>query len=198
MRLILLRHGQSPSNIDRLLDTSVPGPALTPLGMEQAEAVVARLQGEPVEAVYASTQLRAQQTAAPLAASLGLTVAIRDGLREISAGHLEMRADGDSHGIYVRTFLGWAGGNLRPRIPGGESGAATFARFDDVVTEAAQHDVAVLVSHGAVIRLWTGMSALDIDLGFVRDHPLSNTGVVLLEGDQAGGWKVVSWDGKPW
>ena len=35
MRLILVRHGQSPSNIERLLDTTSPGPSLTELGLEQ-------------------------------------------------------------------------------------------------------------------------------------------------------------------
>lgn len=29
MRLLLIRHGQMPSNLKRLLDTTEPGPALT-------------------------------------------------------------------------------------------------------------------------------------------------------------------------
>nr|WP_284288846.1 histidine phosphatase family protein [Angustibacter aerolatus] len=89
MRLILVRHGQTPSNVQRLLDTAVPGADLTDLGRQQAERVPTGLADEPVEAVYASTLVRTQQTAGPLAAALGLDVQVRDGLREITAGDLE-------------------------------------------------------------------------------------------------------------
>ncbi|MCM1975585.1 histidine phosphatase family protein, partial [Streptomyces sp. G1] len=36
MRLLLVRHGQTPTNVDYLLDTAVPGPGLTELGLAQA------------------------------------------------------------------------------------------------------------------------------------------------------------------
>lgn len=39
MRLLLVRHGETPSNVDRLLDTAVPGPGLTRLGERQAAAL---------------------------------------------------------------------------------------------------------------------------------------------------------------
>ena len=38
--LILLRHGQTTSNVDRLLDTRLPGAALTELGQEQALSLI--------------------------------------------------------------------------------------------------------------------------------------------------------------
>ena len=41
MRLLLIRHGQTPSNLKHLLDTEAPGPTLTPLGQEQAPARLA-------------------------------------------------------------------------------------------------------------------------------------------------------------
>ncbi|MFI5427738.1 histidine phosphatase family protein [Aeromicrobium sp. UC242_57] len=36
MRLILIRHGQTPANVDGVLESTVPGPGLTELGLEQA------------------------------------------------------------------------------------------------------------------------------------------------------------------
>ena len=39
MRLLLIRHGQTPSNLKFLLDTAVPGAALTELGERQAAAL---------------------------------------------------------------------------------------------------------------------------------------------------------------
>ncbi|POC80683.1 histidine phosphatase family protein, partial [Vibrio vulnificus] len=43
MRLILIRHGQTESNVHRLLDTAMPGPGLTELGQQQAAGLVSAL-----------------------------------------------------------------------------------------------------------------------------------------------------------
>ena len=88
MRLYLTRHGQTSANVGRLLDTAVPGRELTELGRAQAAALADRLRGEDLAAIYTSDRLRAQQTAAPLAADLGLEVVTLTGLREIQAGDL--------------------------------------------------------------------------------------------------------------
>lgn len=71
MRLLLVRHGQTPSNVRFLLDTAVPGPGLTELGERQAAALPEALAGEDIDALYASTLTRAQLTAAPLAGARG-------------------------------------------------------------------------------------------------------------------------------
>ena len=42
MRLTLVRHGQTPSNVLGLLDTAPPGPGLTDLGQLQAASVRTR------------------------------------------------------------------------------------------------------------------------------------------------------------
>ena len=70
MRLILLRHGQSPSNVLHVLDTVVPGPPLTMVGEEQAQRVTDRLADESVDAVYASTHMRAQMIPLPMTCRL--------------------------------------------------------------------------------------------------------------------------------
>ena len=90
MRLVLIRHGQTPSNVLGLLDTEPPGPGLTELGADQAAAVPATVAAEPIEIVYASSATRAQETAAPLAQSLGLEIKVRPAIREIAAGDWEM------------------------------------------------------------------------------------------------------------
>jgi len=54
VRLILIRHGQTQSNVDHLLDTGHPGAPLTEEGLEQAATLVDRLASEPIEAVYSS------------------------------------------------------------------------------------------------------------------------------------------------
>ncbi len=196
MRLLLVRHGQTPSNVLHRLDTTVPGPGLTALGERQAAAVPAALAGERVEAVWASTQRRAQLTAAPLAHAVGVEVQVRDGLREISAGDLEMRSDEQAAQLYMRTIFAWA---VDPdlRMPGGESGTESLARYDAVVAEVAASGVgtAVLVSHGAAIRMWAGVRVTGV--AFAGEHPLSNTGAVVVTGDPAAGWHLESWRTDP-
>ncbi|MCY0904557.1 histidine phosphatase family protein [Arthrobacter sp. H14-L1] len=216
MRLILIRHGQTPSNVRNLLDTAVPGPGLTELGHRQASAIpaaVARWDGrQPPAAIYVSNQTRAQQTGAPLAAAAGLELQIRDGLREIDAGDLEMQGDSDSIGRYLEVVRSWIGGTQQTRIPGApDTGTQTLARFDVVVREAEQAvdgGTAVLVSHGAMIRTWAGCRAGNIDAAQPENYGLSNTGFVVLEGstqvDGSAGrrngertWEIISWQSGP-
>ncbi|WP_030983978.1 histidine phosphatase family protein [Streptomyces sp. NRRL WC-3744] len=198
MRLLLVRHGQTPSNLNHLLDTAVPGPGLTPLGEAQAAALPEALAGEDIEALYASTLVRTQLTAAPLAAARGLEVIVRDGIRELSAGDLEMLPGHTPEGErYLRTVFAWAAGDTALRMPGGESGEEALARYDAVVAEAAASGArsVAMVSHGAAIRVWTAARADNVDVTFAATHPLENTGVIILEGSPTDGWKALSWEG---
>ncbi|WP_327185917.1 histidine phosphatase family protein [Streptomyces sp. NBC_01334] len=198
MRLLLVRHGQTPTNVDYLLDTAVPGPGLTALGAQQAAALPQALADEDIEILYASTLVRTQLTAAPLAAARGLDVLVRDGIREISAGDLEMASGNSEHGeIYMRTVFAWAAGDVGLRMPGGESGAEFLARYDAVVAEAAASGAGTvaMVSHGAAIRGWAATRADNVDVPFAAVNRLANTGTVVLEGSPADGWKALSWAG---
>lgn len=198
MRLILVRHGQTSSNVGGFLDTEKPGADLTDLGREQARKLTDVFDHEPIEAIYASTLVRTQQTAAPLAGLFGLETRIRDGLREISAGDLEMRADEASVRTYLETIFEWSAGNLQARLPGGETGNEVFDRFDEVITEIAglALHTAVVVSHGAMIRSWTAARAGNITTDYAAWRPVANTGAVILEGDPGQGWQGLDWEGE--
>ncbi|MGW1721812.1 histidine phosphatase family protein [Streptomyces sp. NPDC002306] len=198
MRLLLVRHGQTPTNVDFLLDTAVPGPGLTALGEQQAARLPAALADEDIEALYASTLVRTQLTAAPLAAARRLDVTVRDGIREIAAGDLELLpGHSPSAERYMRTVFAWAAGDLDLRMPGGESGTEAFARYDAVVAEAADSGAGTvaMISHGAAIRMWAAARADNVDVAFAAAHRLENTGVVILEGTPADGWKALAWAG---
>lgn len=196
MRILLLRHGQTTSNLGHHLDTAEPGADLTDLGRAQAAAIPEALAGERVDAIYVSTLVRTQQTAEPLARHLGLTPRIRAGVREIAAGDLEMRNDHASLVAYVRTVFGWDE-DPDARMPGAESGREVLARFDEVVAEAADEvgegGTAVVVSHGAMIRMWAASRGRNVDLDHASRHPLENTALVALEGGPAEGWTMTDW-----
>ena len=198
MRLLLVRHGQTPANVKGILESTVPGPGLTDLGSRQAEQLVGALADEKIDALYVSTMIRTHLTAAPLAQARGLTPVERAGLREISAGDVEGNTDQDSIHQYVSTLFAWCGGDLDLRMPGAEDGHETIARFDEVVDEIESLgvDTVALVSHGAMIRAWCGVRTSNIDREFVTDHYVTNTGLVVVEGSSADGWEVTSWLGE--
>ena len=118
MRLLLIRHGQTPSNVLGLLDTGVPGPGLTDLGIEQAAALPAALAEYRIDAIYASNQPRAQLTAAA-ARRCAWACRSRCGtdLREIDAGDLEMLGDDDSTRTYQLTIRHWISGGCEAPCP---------------------------------------------------------------------------------
>lgn len=205
MDLILIRHGQIPSNETGALDTAVPGPSLTTLGVEQAAAIpgaLGRLDGLGdlvVEAVFASDLIRTSETALPLAKSLNLDISVDPGFAEVNAGDLEMHSDTDSRDIYLKTAWGWANGDLSPRIPGGEDGFEAMGRFTDAIARAyaSGADAAAVFSHGTVTRVW---SSLAIEQGggepMMVQQRLDNTGAVFLRGEPDH-WELINWHTLP-
>jgi len=153
MHLALIRHGQTPSNLLGLLDTAVPGPGLTDLGTEQAAALPAALSGQRIDVLYASPQVRAQLTAAPLAAERGLSVVIRDGLREIEAvdeieqqTHAIAGPDGGAaivaHGAILRFWASVRAGNVR----------------DTYGMRRPLHNTGVVTLEGGSVAGWTALT----------------------------------------
>lgn len=199
MRLLLVRHGQTHSNVGHHLDTAEPGAGLTELGRIQASAIPAALAEEDIRAVYVSNLVRTHETAAPLVAGLGVEPRLRPGIREVSAGHLEMRNDDDAIEEYLDVVFGWQDDPHR-RLAGGETGTEVLARFDEVVAEAEADfgdGTVVVVSHGAVIRIWAAARADNIDQDYAATHWLPNTALVVVEGDSHHGWTVTSWLEQP-
>jgi broad specificity phosphatase PhoE len=202
MRLLLIRHGQTPANVRGEIDTAAPGPSLTELGRAQAAAVPSALASERVDGIYVSRLIRTQQTAAALARSRGgLHRVVLPGIHEIEAGELEGRSDKEAVRAYVSVIWAWGDGDLAARMPGGGDGDEFFGRFDaDVARVAAEHapDATVtLFSHGAAIRVWTAARASNIAPDFPGRQHLDNTGVVALEGSPTLGWMVTEWAGEP-
>jgi probable phosphoglycerate mutase len=138
---------------------------LNAAGRAQAQAVAERLAAEPIAAIYASPLERAQETAAPVAARLGLPMRTCEGLLEIDFGGWTGRRFED-----LETDPAWRAWNRQRslhRAPGGESMGEVQVRavrtVEAIVGDHA-HGVAALVSHGDVIKAlvchWLG---LDLD-----------------------------------
>lgn len=199
MRLLLLRHGQTPANVHGLLDTSVPGPRLTRLGERQAAAVPDALRDRQVDGIVISPLVRTALTAAPLVRARGIEPVALDGLREIEAGALELASDDEAHQLYLSTAFSWARGDGVRSVPGAPDGNAFLRRYDEAVAKIAARgwDSAVVVSHGAAIRVWASARVVGVDVDHVERTMLANTGLVEIEGDPVSGWRLVAWSAGP-
>lgn len=188
MRLILVRHGRTASNVGFLLDTAEPGADLDSNGLEQAAELVERLSHHEIEAIYTSNLVRTQQTARPVAEARGLELQVLPGLREISAGEDEMSADATR---YIGTMISWGQGNLDARIPGGESAHEFFDRFDAAIDRISGNgeQIAMAVSHGAALRVWAAARVEGFADVLGRAH-LDNTGIIVVDGSPADGWEL--------
>ncbi|QNE90335.1 histidine phosphatase family protein [Corynebacterium incognita] len=211
-RIILVRHGQTFSNINRALDTRPPGAELTERGREQAVEVGAELADLCADrklSLNCSVALRAQQTAMLAAREIervqqlpehSLPVNVVVGVHEVFAGDNEMLADEDSHRGYTTALRGWLEGDPQARMPKGESYMELLARYQPVLEELAAglDDAAdaVLVSHGAAIRtVARHAAAAQIDPDFAFSGYLNNCRFVVLEprGEKFGKWTVTRW-----
>ncbi|MFT4960739.1 MAG: putative phosphoglycerate mutase [Paracoccaceae bacterium] len=155
--LLLIRHGQTeparPGHSFPMVDGH-GDPSLHPNGEVQAIAVGEFLKTDPIDAIYVTTLRRTHQTAAPLAAHLGLEPKIEGDLREVCLGEW----DGGLYRIkaakndprFIRAIEGQEWGE----IPGAETTAILHARVRaGLLRIAARHAdqrVAVMV-HGGVI-----------------------------------------------
>jgi probable phosphoglycerate mutase len=151
--LFLVRHAATDRTGRRLMGRT-PGVQLSDRGRRQAEGLADRFARVPLAAVYASPLERCRETAAPLARSKGLRVAVRSDLLEVDYGDWTGRA----LGRLARTRL-WRVVQQVPsqaRFPGGESlvevqGRAV--RAADAIAADHPAGAVAIVSHGDVIGL---------------------------------------------
>lgn len=156
--MLLVRHGQSQAYLDGRPFDLVGGqgdPPLSAEGARQAQRVCARLVAEGgVDAIYVSNLRRTAQTAAPLAAQLGLTPVVDAALREVHLGAWEgglfrkMVATGDPVSLRMHAEERW------DVIPGAEPAVEFSARIRAVIERlAAAHpgQRVAAFTHGGVI-----------------------------------------------
>ncbi|KWX65769.1 histidine phosphatase family protein [Mycobacterium sp. NAZ190054] len=201
-RLVLVRHGQTHSNVARRLDTRPPGAELTDLGREQARSFARTLYRPPAMVAH-SIAVRAVQTADHIAAEITAPAHGRqafEGLHEVQVGELEDRTDEAAHDEFNAVYRRWHEGELDLAMPGGETAQQVLDRYVPVLDQlrmrylddAAWHGDIVVVSHGAAIRLVSAVLS-GVDSRFAVDHHLANTESVVLAPITDGRWSCVQW-----
>ena len=187
MKLYFIRHGESDANVKNVFSNRPPGAPLTEKGRAQAKALAVRLKKENITAVYASTLLRARQTAQVLAEEIGVTVVIDDALREFDVGKYEGQAF-EQGGLdeCLAVIKAWLhSGELDRKIEGGESLSELIARlgpFLKNLQKSHQPDAnIVLVGHGGLYGVALPPLHCNLPLVFTEKHFMENTDYILSE-----------------
>lgn len=197
MTLTLIRGAESAANEEGLLETVPPGPPLSPTGQEQAASLANRLKGNDYDGVYASDFLRTQQTARPLARELNEQVTVLKGLNEIPAGWFEGVPENIAAITYKEPLRAWLQSNRSFGIPGAIDGTQFNGQFTAAVQTIYDNgdEKPVAFSSGNAIMTWILMNVVNPKDSLLDDHPLPNTGKVVVKGNPVTGWTLLEWDG---
>jgi probable phosphomutase (TIGR03848 family) len=148
----LIRHGMCEP-VGHSLAGRAPGVSLNAIGHAQVDALVKRMAGIPLDAVYSSPLERARETAAPLAIAAGVEVELVEAVTEIDFGDWTGRTFAELAGdlLWVR----FNSVRSMARVPHGELmlevQARTITALEDM-RRAHPDGACAVVSHGDVIR----------------------------------------------
>jgi broad specificity phosphatase PhoE len=182
MTLLIIRHGETPLNVARVMQ-----PADTPLsanGLAQAGLLAQRLAaGQPHRptAIVSSDLPRALQTAQAIAAATGLPIT--------TSALLHERNFGDLRGQPYDT-LGFDPLTREEAPPNGESIPQFAARCAAAWAWVLQQHAALgsggvlaVVSHGLVIKQWLRDGPLQVPATLALPERLSNTSLTIAQAD---------------
>lgn len=182
-RVFLVRHGATVLSAEDRYAGSVEV-ALSDEGRAQAQALAARLAGEPLAAAYASPMSRTRDTAGLIVSGRGLPVETVAELRETDHGHWEGKTREEIRSAYPDEYARWERDPFTFAPSGGETGLQVLARaLPSFLAIVHRHpDAAVLVvSHKATIRLVIG-ALLGVELLGYRDRlDMSPCGLNILD-----------------
>lgn len=150
-QFLFVRHGAHDLLARGVIAGRQPGIHLNALGKQQAETIAKRLSVLPIDAIYSSPLERARETAAPLAATLGLPLHTAYEFNEIEFGawtncaFAELERDPQ--------WQQWNSFRSNGIAPGGESMLSVQARALAKIAELrALHGLVVIFTHGDIVR----------------------------------------------
>ncbi|MGW9036590.1 bifunctional RNase H/acid phosphatase, partial [Streptomyces sp. NPDC055721] len=154
---VLLRHGETALTPEkRFSGSGGTDPELSAAGLRQAEAVAEALAARgTIQEIVSSPLTRCRQTAAAVAARLGLDVHIERGLRETDFGAWEGMTFGEVRERYGDDLDAWLASPKAAPTGGGESFAAVARRVAatrDRLTAAHAGRTVLLVTHVTPIK----------------------------------------------
>ncbi|HZE66342.1 MAG TPA: histidine phosphatase family protein [Sporichthyaceae bacterium] len=187
--LLLVRHGESAAMPAGSGFPTTPSgqadPELSPAGCEQAVLVSARLAKVGLDALYASSLRRTQQTIAPLVEQTGMKPTIDPDLREIELGEWEGGEFRRLANIKDPRMMRLLRNGSWSQVPGGEDSAVFAGRVQAAITRiaAAHPDQRVaVVCHGGVIGQIIALATGASTLSFMGSDNSSISQVIVHDG----------------
>ena len=192
MRLLLVRHGETPWNVT----LQYQGQGKVPLnerGLEQARRCAERLTRYGATALYSSDIVRAWQTAEVIGEALALKPIPMPELREIDVGQWEGHTPEELYRRFPDHMAEYRRDPARTVRLGGESYAQLQTRALvalNHIQERHQQDAAIVaVSHGGTIRALL-CHVIGLDLGNFGRMWLDNGSITELRLGQSG-WRLM-------
>ncbi len=153
--IILVRHGQTPWNKDKIFRGTVDIP-LNDTGREEARLAGEWLKGETLHAAYTSPLSRSRDTAEAIARHHGLAVADLPGLGDLSYGDWQGLPLSEVKVKYADLYRQWETAPHMVRFPKGETldevRARSLAAVEEVVSRHPGQ-VVLLSAHRAVNKV---------------------------------------------
>jgi broad specificity phosphatase PhoE len=154
-RIILVRHGQTPWNKDKIFRGSRDIP-LNDTGREEARLAGEWLKGETIHAAYCSPLSRARDTGEAIAKHHGLQVADLPGLTDLKYGDWEGLPLTEVKVKYADLYRRWETAPHTVRFPNGETLDEVKARALAAVAAVVQRhpeQTVLLAAHRAVNKV---------------------------------------------
>ncbi|WP_427339678.1 alpha-ribazole phosphatase [Caloranaerobacter sp. DY30410] len=153
MKLILVRHGETQANIDKLYSGWTDFP-LTDRGKEQVKNLLEILSKENIDTIYSSPLSRALVTAEIISKHIGKKIYVSEKLKEMNFGIFEGKSYKEISETYHLEWEKWINDNIKYRIPNGESLIDMYNRVTQFIDKLKDKDgTFLLVTHAGVIRI---------------------------------------------
>lgn len=167
MNLLLVRHGEIPSNIKKVY-AGRSAERLTDKGIHQAEEVAEKLKSCNVHSIYSSPVQRALQTAEIIREKLKADFFIESAFREMEMGPWEGLSELDVAQKYSEEWNTWKISPAELRLPGRETLDELLKRvltgIQNIYRDGSSRNI-VVVTHVAIIRvllLWQAKKELNL------------------------------------
>ncbi|HXA47189.1 MAG TPA: histidine phosphatase family protein [Burkholderiaceae bacterium] len=183
LEILLIRHGETDWNAERRLQGHLDI-ELNNEGARQATLLAAALQGEHIDAIYASDLRRARQTAQAFATNRNMTVQIEQDLRERCYGAFEGLRYVEIAERFPQAYESMLARELDVRYPPGVNVAETLREFSaravgalmHLLKKHPEHKKIAVVTHGGVLDC-LNRAARGLDLSLARDFDIPNAAI---------------------
>jgi len=170
IRVVLWRHGQTDWNVENRFQGHSDIP-LNKVGHYQASEAAKVLAALRPDRIISSDLIRAQETAAPLAALTDIKIEINPNLRETDGGLWEGKLASENRATHGELFANWYEGGDEPAGVIGERRSDVAKRAVAVIEKETTNfsGTIVFVTHGGTVRSV---------LGSILKLPIAQWGVI--------------------